>query len=110
MPNYYDDTDEMDDSSSPSKAESDEMDSKPKDNKDENENTALLSKSFFKNGDKLEVGDVEKVKILHLYEDEVLVKCIYKKGDSEDKPEDDLESDRGDEMNNSMKTLEESMS
>lgn len=57
-------------------------------------NTALLSKSFFRNKDSLKPGAIEKIKILELMDDEALVECVYEK-DSKDKDSDD---DRGGPM------------
>jgi hypothetical protein len=67
------------------------------------ENTALLSKSFFKNKD-LKVGDTEKIKILHEYDDEFEVECIY--GDKKSK---DKESNSNDERSSYMKESESQM-
>lgn len=102
MPSYYDDT--PDDESSPFQAESDESTDKPKKDNSEDEATALLPKSIL-GGKKFKPGDEVVLKIVHEYEDEVEV--AYAK---REKSEEDSESDREDEMGNSMKMLEESMS
>jgi len=106
MPSYYDDSDEMDDSSSPTKSEGDESSSKSKaKEEDDNQVTALLPKSILM-GKKFKPGEEVVLKIVHEYDDEIEVAYATEKKSKDDSGE----SDRGDEMDNSMKSLEEAMS
>lgn len=68
------------------------------------ENTALLPKSFFKNKDDLKAGAKEKIEILHLYDDEVEVRCIYDKKDSKDE-----DSYKNDDRSEPMREIESNM-
>jgi len=106
MPSYYDDSNEMDDESSPTKAEGDDSSPKSK-SKEEDDNmpTALIPKSLLAGKD-FKPGDEIVFKIVHLYDDEAEIAYATEKKSKDDSGE----SDRGDEMDNSMKSLEEAMS
>jgi hypothetical protein len=64
----------------------------------ENEATALLDKSFFGQKD-LEVGKVCKVRIVHIYEDEVEVAYVKHKEEKEDQSEAESQIDSMAERN-----------
>jgi len=59
--------------------------------KDEGPETALLPKSVFKNKD-LKVGDKEQLEVVHIYSDEVEVRCIYEKKEKPERAEAQIDS------------------
>lgn len=104
MPSFYDE-DSADAASSPSTTKSDESSDSNREDKDQDEKTALLPKSIF-GGHKCKVGDIKKFEVVHIYEDEYEVKYVGKE-DGKDKEESESEGESGD-MKNSMDDLESS--
>lgn len=57
------------------------MDQTPEKPDEEEGQTALVPKSFFKGP--IKPGNEEKVRMLRVYEDEVEIKCVYEKEEEE---------------------------
>ena len=66
---------------------SDTMTAKPSEKDEMQPQSALVPKAFFSGKDNLEVGDVERVKVLRLMDDEVEIECIKEGYDHEEKKE-----------------------